>query len=118
MRLTMGRKLKIGIAYDVKEDYKISSKGFKHCDFSTLAEISIIKQSLEQRGHSVILLGNYEKIYNMFITRNFPDIDIVLNTAEGIVSRNREGWLPSLFEITIFTTLAKSAFRIDIGEWC
>ena len=54
----MGRKLKIGIAYDVKEDYKISSKGFKHCDFSTLAEISIIKQSIEQRGHSVILLGN------------------------------------------------------------
>ena len=114
MRLTMGRKLKIGIAYDVKEDYKISSKGFKHCDFSTLAEISIIKQSLEQRGHSVILLGNYEKIYNMFITRNFPDIDIVLNTSEGIVSRNREGWLPSLFEINNIPYSGSDAYTLGL----
>lgn len=114
MRSTMRRKLKIGIAYDVKEDYNISSKDFKHCDFSTLAEISIIKQSLEQRGHSVILLGNYEKIYNMFLARNFPDVDIVLNTAEGIVSRNREGWLPSLFEINHIPYSGSDAYTLGI----
>lgn len=110
----MKRKLKIGIAYDVKEDYNISSTGFKHCDFSTLAEISIIKQSLEQRGHSVILLGNYEKIYDMLIKRRFPDIDIVLNTAEGIVSRNREGWLPSLFEINHIPYSGSDAYTLGL----
>lgn len=110
----MKRKLKIGIAYDVKEDYNISSTGFKHCDFSTLAEISIIKQSLEQRGHSVILLGNYEKIYDMLIKKRFPDIDIVLNTAEGIVSRNREGWLPSLFEINHIPYSGSDAYTLGL----
>lgn len=39
----MKKKLHIGIAYDVKEDYSISAKGLKHCDFSTLF---IYKQSI------------------------------------------------------------------------
>ena len=27
----MKKKLRIGIAYDVKEDYSISAEGFSHC---------------------------------------------------------------------------------------
>lgn len=111
----MRRKLKIGIAYDVKEDYDISSEGFKHCDFSTLAEISIIKNLLEQRGHTVWLLGNYEKIYNMFLQNCFPAVDIVMNTAEGVVSRNREGWLPSLFEINHIPYSGSDAYALGLS---
>lgn len=111
----MKRKLKIGIAYDVKEDYDISAVGFKHCDFSTLAEISIIKKSLEKRGHTVLLLGNYEKIYNMLIQHRFPDVDIVMNTAEGIASRNREGWLPSLFEINHIPYSGSDAYALSLS---
>lgn len=110
----MKRKLKIGIAYDVKEDYNISAVGFKHCDFSMLAEITIMKQALEQRGHSVTLLGNYEKIYNMFLNNCFPKVDIVLNTAEGIISRNREGWLPSLFEINHVPYSGSDAYALGL----
>lgn len=110
----MRKKLKIGIAYDVKEDYNISSEGYKHCDFSTLAEISVIKRTLEQRGHTVILLGNYEKIFNMFIEKCFPEVDIVLNTAEGIISRNREGWLPSLFEINHIPYSGSDAYTLGL----
>lgn len=110
----MRKKLKIGISYDVKEDYNISAQGFKHCDFSTLSEISIIKQSLEHRGHSVLLLGNYEKIYRMFQEKSFPNVDIVLNTAEGIVSRNREGWLPSLFEINNIPYSGSDAYTLGV----
>lgn len=110
----MRRKLTIGISYDVKEDYNISSKGFKHCDFSTLTEITIMKQLLEQRGHTVILLGNYQKIYSSFLDRSFPKVDIVLNTAEGIISRNREGWLPSLFEINHIPYSGSDAYTLGL----
>ena len=95
----MKKKLCVGIAYDVKEDYSISAEGFSHCDFSMLFEIKMIKELLEERGHVVYLLGNYQKINKMFMDGTFPEVDIVMNTAEGILSRNREGWLPSLFEI-------------------
>lgn len=110
----MKRKLRIGIAYDVKEDYNISAIGFKHCDFSTLLEISAIKESLEQRGHTVALLGNYEKIYSLLIHNEFPNVDIVLNTAEGINSRNREGWLPSLFEINHIPYSGSDAYTLGL----
>lgn len=110
----MKHKLKIGIAYDVKEDYSISAEGFKHCDFSMLAEITIMKQALEQRGHTVILLGNYEKVYKMLLNDCFPKVDIVLNTAEGIISRNREGWLPSLFEINHIPYSGSDAYALGL----
>lgn len=110
----MGKKLRIGIAYDVKEDYSISAEGFLHCDFSMLFEIKMIKELLEQRGHTVYLLGNYQKINEMFLNGKFPEIEIVMNTAEGILSRNREGWLPSLFEINGIPYSGSDAYALNL----
>ncbi len=110
----MKKKLRIGIAYDVKEDYSISAEGFYHCDFSMLFEIKMIKELLEERGHIVYLLGNYQKINKMFIDGEFPKLDIVMNTAEGIVSRNREGWLPSLFEINNIPYSGSDAYALNL----
>ena len=111
----MKRFLKIGIAYDVKEDYRLDSQDWKYSDFSTLAEIQYIKGLFEKRGHSVILLGNYEKIYNRLKTGSFPNIDVVFNMAEGIGSRNREGWIPSLFEINGIPFTGSDAFALSLS---
>ena len=71
----MKKKLCVGIAYDVKEDYSISAEGFSHCDFSMLFEIKMIKELLEERGHVVYLLGNYQKINKMFMDGTFPEVE-------------------------------------------
>lgn len=110
----MKKKLRVGIAYDVKEDYSISAEGFSHCDFSMLFEIKMIKDLLEERGHIVYLLGNYQKINKLLMNREFPEIDIVMNTAEGILSRNREGWLPSLFEINNIPYSGSDAYALNL----
>ena len=110
----MKKKLCVGIAYDVKEDYSISAEGFSHCDFSMLFEIKMIKELLEERGHVVYLLGNYQKINKMFMDGTFPEVDIVMNTAEGILSRNREGWLPSLFEINDIPYSGSDAYALNL----
>lgn len=107
--------LKIGIAYDVKEDYKLDAEDWKYSDFSTLAEIQYAKRLFEERGHSVVLLGNYEKIYHTLANNSFPDIDIVFNTAEGIGSRNREGWIPSLLEINGIPFSGSDAFALSLS---
>lgn len=110
----MRKKLRIGIAYDVKEDYSISAVGFSHCDFSMLFEIKLIKELLEERGHIVYLLGNYQKVNKLFMNGAFPEVDIVMNTAEGILSRNREGWLPSLFEINNIPYSGSDAYALNL----
>ena len=110
----MRTKLRVGIAYDVKEDYDISSEGFRYCDFSTLSEINGVKSTLEQRGHTILLLGNYKRINEMLGRNAFPEIDIVMNTAEGIISRNREGWLPSLFEMYDIPFTGSDAYTLSL----
>lgn len=110
----MRKKLRIGLTYDVKEDYNMSSSSWKHCDFSTLAEVRYVKELLEERGHTVYLLGNYEKLYQILVQDKLPQIDIVMNTAEGINSRNREGWIPSLLEINRIPYSGSDAYALGL----
>lgn len=111
----MKSTLKIGIAYDVKEDYKLEAEDWKYSDFSTLAEIQYAKGLFEARGHTVVLLGNYEKIYQALKNDRLPDVDIVFNTAEGIGSRNREGWIPSLLEMNGIPFSGSDAFALSLS---
>lgn len=106
---------KIGIAYDVKEDYKLDSEDWKYSDFSTLAEVQYVKRLFEKRGHSVVLLGNYEEIYNLLKNNTFPAVDVVFNMAEGIGSRNRESWIPSLLEINGIPFTGSDAFALSLS---
>lgn len=110
----MKRHLRIGFTYDVKEDYNFHTAEWKHSDFSTLAEVSYVKLLLERKGHEVILIGNYEKLYQALKDGTFPEVDIVLNTAEGINSRNREGWIPSLLEINHIPYSGSDAYGLGL----
>lgn len=110
----MKKQLKIGITYDVKEDYSFESTCWKHTDFSTLAEVSYVKGLFEELGHTVYLIGNYEKLYHALTTGTFPDIDIVFNIAEGLNSRNREGWIPSLLEINHIPYSGSDAYGLSV----
>ncbi len=111
----MSQKLKIGIAYDVKADYRIDASDWKYSDFSTLCEINFVKDLFEKRGHTVYLLGNYEKINLALKSGTFPPVDIVFNTAEGIGSRNREGWVPSLLDINGIPYSGSDTFALSVS---
>ena len=111
----MKRYLNIGLTYDVKEDYGFRSSSWKHVDFSTLAEVNYVKELFEARGHTVHLIGNYNKLNDMLRSSTFPKIDMVFNTAEGIHSRNREGWIPSLLEINHIPYSGSDAYGLSIS---
>jgi len=111
----MYKRLRVGITYDVKEDYGFFASDWKHTDFTTLAEVNYIKDIFESRGHSVYLIGNYEKLYKSLIDLSFPPVDIIFNIAEGINSRNREGWIPSLLEMNNIPYAGSDAYGLSLS---
>lgn len=89
--------MKIGLTYDTKEDYGFKVFDEKHCDFVSAAEVSFIKNTLEESGHTVTLLGNCSQVIN-HILENKELPDIMFNMSWGYQGRNREGLMPALLE--------------------
>ena len=89
--------MKIGFCYDICEDYGFDSVSLSFCDFTTEAAVSYVKNILEGCGYTVQLIGNYKKLIYLLEHGQF-NCDLIFSTAEGIGSRNREGWIPSLCE--------------------
>ena len=90
--------MKIGIVYDLKEDYGIDAQDLDFCDFSNLLEIQHIRQVLERCGHYVDLIGSLRNFALHIKDISHFRYDIILNFSEGYKSRNRESIVPALCE--------------------
>ncbi len=105
--------MKIGIAYDTRTMYKSSKYLDVHYDFAEEASIFALKTELEKIGHQVILLGNTTQIIKLLKDDYIP-CDIVYNTVEGITSRNREGFLPSILELNNVPYIGTDSFGLSL----
>lgn len=103
----------IGIAYDKREDYSFNSD-VCYFDFTTAAELSYVKQTLEKCGHTVKLLGNYYNILKLAAGDMLNDIDLVFNMSEGLKSRNREGTVPILLEMAKIPYTGTDAYGLGL----
>lgn len=120
-------KLRIGITYNLKKDFKQQENQpidlFE--EFDAEETIDAIREVLEKDGHEVIPLGGDLGLIDRL--RTFP-VDIVFNIAEGIGGRNREAYIPALLEfldipytgsdpLTLSLTLDKAmAKRVVMAE--
>lgn len=87
--------MKIGIIFDLKDDYSIENTSF--CDFTCLEEVMILADILTEMGHKVKLLQSIDLLLKNFeYTKS--TFDIVINLTEGHKSRNREALIPALLE--------------------
>lgn len=89
--------MRIGLTYDIQNEYGYEDFDAKHCDFISASEVSFLKITLEEMGHSVVLLGNCEQVIQYLYKGNQPP-DLVFNMSWGFKGRNREGLLPALLE--------------------
>lgn len=103
----------IGIAYDRKEDYGFNGDAC-YFDFTTVAELSYVKKTIENCGHTVKLLGNYYNILNSISNDMLKDIDLVFNMSEGLKSRNREGSVPILLEMAKIPYTGTDAYGLGL----
>lgn len=107
--------MNIGITYETREDFSFSSTDWRYADFRTAAGITYIKRLFEMRGHHVTLIGSYKKLLQYLNNKQYFELDIVFNASEGIKSRNREGWVPSLLEMYGVPYVGTDAYGLSLS---
>lgn len=120
--------MKIGITYDTPTTYGLESDNQFICDLCDEGCIANMMHTLVANGHEVTLLEGAASLFDI----NASDYDVIFNTSEGIVSRNREVFAPALLEahgchyigadayiaaITLDKELT-SQIAIDLGIFC
>ena len=88
--------MKIGITYDIKEQYGFESLDLNYTDFLNAADVTFVKDTLEKCGYEVVLLGNATQLIQNL--NNNIYVDLVFNLAWGYRGRNREGLIPAILE--------------------
>ncbi len=90
-------KLKVGITYNLKQEF--SRRENQPIDFleefDSEETIDAIRKVLENEGHEVIKLGGDTGLIDRL---RQASVDIVFNIAEGLQGRNREAHIPALLE--------------------
>lgn len=107
--------MNIGITYETREDFSFSSTDWRYADFRTSAGITYIKRLFELHGHNVILIGSYKKLLKYISNLQRFEFDIIFNASEGIKSRNREGWVPSLLEMYEIPYVGTDAYGLSLS---
>jgi D-alanine-D-alanine ligase len=90
--------MRIGIAFDLKDDYKFSSDLPEDIyeEFDIEDTIISIENVLKSLGHEVVrLYGGKKFLENIYREK----VDIVFNIAEGFGTRSREAHIPSILEL-------------------
>lgn len=91
--------MKIGLAYDLKEDFRISQSQAEDAleEYDSRETVEAIAAALTARGHSVVKLGGGRT----FLTNiQRESVDLVFNIAEGRgTGRSREAQVPCILEM-------------------
>ena len=111
----MNKNLNVGITFDTKENYNIEANDWKHSDFSTLADITYVKEIMQSMGFNASLIGNFKNLNKMFMSNELVKYDIIFNTVEGLSSRNREGLIPSFLELNGIPFTGSDAYCTNLA---
>ena len=104
--------MRIGLVFDIREDYGLEASDVTFCDFNYLSDMQYLQNTLEQSGHYVLPVGSPHSFARMLREDKLKDIDIIMNFGEGFLSRNREGIVPALCEIFHLPYTGSDAFAM------
>lgn len=104
--------MRVGLVFDIREDYEIDAQDITFCDFNYLSDMQYLQNTLEQAGHYVFPIGSPRKFADLLRQNTLPQLDIIMNFGEGFLSRNREGIVPALCEIYGIPYTGSDAFAM------
>ena len=92
-----GKKLKIGITYDLRDDYLKEGFGFEEtAEFDLPDTIEAIEKVILDNGYQADRIGNIKALARRLVAGN--RWDLVFNIAEGMYGFGREAQVPALLE--------------------
>ena len=92
-----GKKLKIGITYDLRDDYLKEGFGFEEtAEFDLPDTIKAIQKVILDNGYQADRIGNIKALARRLVAGN--RWDLVFNIAEGMYGFGREAQVPALLE--------------------
>lgn len=104
--------MRVGLVFDIREDYGIQADDVTFCDFNYLSDMQHLQNTLESAGHYVLPIGAPKEFARMIRAGKLDNIDIIMNFGEGFLSRNREGIVPALCEIYGIPYTGSDAFAM------
>lgn len=107
--------MKIGLTYDLREDYNIERNSEVFADFCHPDEIGYLARAIEANGHEAVMLGNMYKV-NQAIKDGTFDCDLVFVEDEGLLSRNREAIVPAILELNNIPYVGSDAYAMGLSQ--
>ncbi len=107
--------MKIGLTFDLREDYNIDRYSEVFADFCHPDEIGYLARAIEANGYEVELIGNMYKLNEQIKNGTF-DCDLVFVEDEGLLSRNREAIVPALLEINHIPYIGSDAYAMGLSQ--
>ncbi len=107
--------MRIGITYDLREDYGIDPQSLVFADFCHPDEIGYMAENIRKCGHEPVMIGNMYHL-NERILSGDVGCDLVLVCDEGIMSRNREAIVPALLELNKIPYIGSDAYAMGLSQ--
>jgi len=118
--------MKIGLTYDLKDDYKgLGLSEEQIAEFDSPETINIIEKTISDLGYEVVRIGNVKNLIKLLAQGQ--RWDLVFNIAEGLNGLAREAQVPILLDIyeipytfsppeVLINTLDKSIAKILVRQ--
>ena len=92
--------MKVGLTYDLKDEYvpQPDDPPDAATELDTEETISALEAAIRANGHRTVRIGNAKSLLAM-TTDDDLEVDLVFNIAEGIEGRSREAQVPAILDL-------------------
>ncbi|MEZ4330237.1 MAG: D-alanine--D-alanine ligase [Myxococcota bacterium] len=111
------RSLSIGLVYETFETYPVhpGDPPDAHVEYEPESTIEALESAIKTLGHRPLRLGSPHALLERLAAAGRPEVDVVMNLAEGFGGRNREAWAPVLLEMAGVPMLGSDALSLSLS---
>ena len=112
----MGASLRIGLVYETFDTYprRPGEPADAHDEYEPETTVVALEHAIARLGHEPVRLGAPHALLAR-ASEGTVDVDVALNVAEGVGSRNREAWAPVLLEMLGVPCLGSDALTLSLS---